>query len=423
MLNRSLSPAIHPITSLDLPPVQITPLDNKSRLHCLYSNQLPIIKLEIVLKAGKWYETKRGVSYFTAKMLLEGTRKLSAKQIADIIAFYGASLEVTQGYDRTSITLYCLNKHILNLINLIKEVLLTPSFPDKEFQLLKTRTLQNLSIEKEKTSYLATKELTNIIYGKDHPYVIGMEENQIKDITQADLQNFYKSYYNSGETEVFISGEFNDLVIDEVKEIFKQKSNDIFPINPPVKKDTLSLYSLISKPGKVQSSIRLGRTLPLMNHKNYPGLILLNKILGGYFGSRLMKNLREEKGFTYGISSVISPKENDTIFYIGTDIKVENTAETLSEIKKEINLLQTTLVREEELETVKNYTIGKFLNETSTIFDQSEKYKTLICHQLPLNFYSTYLTDLEKTTPETIMKLANDYLKEEDLNEVVVGSK
>lgn len=158
-----------------------------------------------------------------------------------------------------------------------------------------------------------------------------------------------------------------------------------------------------------------------MNHPDYHKLALLNKILGGYFGSRLMKNIREEKGFTYGIYSTISVKEHHAILLIATDVNYQNSQQTLDEVYKEIALLKSEPVDASELETVKNYTLGKLANDLSTIFDQSEKYKNLILHQLPLNFYSDYIDTVKSVTSEQLLSLANQYYISDSFYEVVVG--
>ncbi|MDQ4140187.1 MAG: insulinase family protein, partial [Bacteroidota bacterium] len=410
MLNRTEAPALKEISAVQLPSAEITTFPNGSRLHRIYNSTQPILKFEIVLKAGKWFEPYNGIAYLAAKMLLEGTQKYSARQIADIIAFYGASLESNQGFDRTSITLYTLTKHFEPLINLLAEILYSPSFPEKEFDLLKIRTIQNNSVEKKKNTYLANQLFTRNIYGPNHPYATGMDEVLLNQITLPEVKEFYHTYYNLSEAEIFICGDFSSEDIQKVENLFGNtgiRKNTVAPkeYKPlgTIKKDFLV------KEDSLQSSIRVGSAWPTMNHPDYHKLALLNKILGGYFGSRLMKNIREDKGFTYGIYSTISAKEHHTIFFIATDVNYQNTQQTLDEIYKEVNLLKNELVESSELQTVQNYTLGKLANDLSTIFDQFEKYKNIVLHNLPLTFYSDYITAIKSITPEELNILANQY--------------
>ncbi|QNF31722.1 insulinase family protein [Adhaeribacter swui] len=422
MLNRSVAPALQEITTVQLPAAEVATFSNGSRLHCLYNATQPILKFEIVLKAGKWYEPYNGISYLTAKMLLEGTQNYSARQIADIIAFYGASLESNQGFDRTSITLYTLTKHFNPLLDLFAEILHSPTIPEKEFDLLKIRTIQNVSVEKKKNSYLANQLFTRNIYGPNHPYTTGMDEVILNQVTLAEVKDFYKKHYNLSEAEIFICGDFDAANVAKVEQLFggsllakEERPAKSYKATGSIKKDFLV------KEDSLQSSIRVGSSWPAMNHPDYHKLALLNKILGGYFGSRLMKNIREDKGFTYGIYSTISAKEQHALLLIATDVNYLNSQQTLDEIYKEIALLKNEPVEASELETVQNYTLGKLANDLSTIFDQSEKYKNLILHQLPLTFYSDYITEVKSVTPEQLLSLANQYYVFDNIHEVVVG--
>lgn len=423
MLNRSIAPAARPVLSVQLPPAQVYPLPNGARLHCLQGPNQPVVKLEIIFKAGKWYEPAPGVSYLTAKMLLEGTTNHSAKQIAETIAFYGASMECSQGFDRSNLVLYCLSKHLDKLLPLVNEILTGPTFPEAELNLLKSRTIQNISIEKQKTSFLATAALTRNIYGERHPYVSGTDEEALAEIDQQQIRSFFESHYSFPEAEIILAGDFEEKDRLSVETMFGHLHSEYpAPIHarPSV---AANQNSFVDLPEKLQSSIRIGRHWPLMNHPDFSRLSLVNKILGGYFGSRLMKNIREEKGYTYGIFSAISTKENDSLFYIGTDVNYEKAEETVSEVLKEIRILKEELVSEEELETVKAYTVGKFINDTATIFDQSEKYKNIILHNLSPDYYSRYLQDIQNLTAAEIPGLMEKYLPEESLTVVVVGKK
>ena len=423
MLNRTVAPALEEISTVQLPPAEVLSFSNGSRLHTLSNKTQPIFKLEIVLKAGKWYEPSAGISYLTAKMLTEGTQKHSAKEIADIIAFYGASLDSNHGFDRTSITLYSLTKYFNPLVELVADLLFSPTFPEKEFDLLKIRTIQNISVEKKKNSYLANQLFTRNFYGPNHPYSTGMDEVVLNQVTISEVKDFYLSNYELSEAEIFLSGDFTPEHIVTLEDLFGKSTttsgNAIASRN--YKPISILKKDFLSKEDSLQSSVRVGGPWPSMNHPDYHKLSLLNKILGGYFGSRLMKNIREDKGFTYGIYSTISAKEHHSLFFIATDVNYQSTRQTLHEIYYEINLLKQELVSFAELETVKNYTIGKLANDLSTIFDQSEKYKNIVLHNLPASFYTDYIDTVKQIQPEELKKLATTYYNTENLFEVVVG--
>jgi len=424
MLDRTVAPAIQKISSIQLPVADITALPNGARLHCLYNYNQPVLKLEIVFKAGKWYEQAPGVSYFTSKLLLEGTRNYSAKQIADMIAYYGASLECNHGFDRATLTLYCLAKHLLNLLPLLQDVMTQPTFPENEFLLLKKRTLQNISIEKQKNTYLATKLMTESIFGGSHPYVAGLDEAVVENVSLAQVKDFFQTNFSLAGTEIFFSGAVEPEATAGLVAMFNQIALNNSSV--PVVNHTLNYQPqahYLERPDQIQTTVRMGSIWPLMHEADFSELLLLNKILGGYFGSRLMKNIREDKGFTYGIFSTVSAKENATLFYIGTDVNYENSGRTVEEILKEISLLQNELVPEEELDAVRNYTIGKFINDTNNIFDQVDKYKSLVLHNLPVTYYSDYLQRISEVSAERLRELAQQYLNPENLTTVLAGKE
>ncbi|MDX5423526.1 MAG: insulinase family protein [Hymenobacteraceae bacterium] len=427
MLDRTKAPEIHEIDAVTLQIAEVTHLRNGARLHTIQSETQPVIRLDFVFKAGKWYEDHNGVSDLAAKMLLEGTLNHSAKQIAEKVAYYGASFENNHGYDRSEFTLYCLAKYVEELLPLVLDVLQNPAFPEEEYRLLKQRTQQNLRVQRQKNSYLSTHSFTQLIYGEKHPYVFGFDEKAMEALQLEQLQNFYQSRFTTQELEVFACG-----AIDERMHQYLTHNIEKLELQPNIRSGSEhelaitskgELFRLVEMPESLQSSIRVGKRFPLVQHPDYLRLKVLNEILGGYFGSRLMRNIREEKGYTYGIYSAMSPKEHDTLFYIGTDVNYAVTDDTIAEIKKEMARLRDELVGEEELQTVKNYMLGKFINNIATIFDQCDRYKRITLSQLPLEHYNNYVTIIRTITAPELQDLANQYLQEESLQIAVAGRR
>ncbi|NDK57093.1 M16 family metallopeptidase [Pontibacter fetidus] len=425
MLDRTKAPDIQEIDAVSIQVAEVTHLSNGVKLHIIKSETQPVIRLDFVFKAGKVYENIKGASDLSAKMLFEGTKNYTAKEIAEKVAFYGASFDNTHGYDRSEFTLYCLSKYTTDLLPVVLDVLQNPVFPAEEFKILKKRNQQNLKIQRQKNNYLATHSFTKLIYGEDHPYVYGYEEGALDGLTLEDVKNFYFQNYSLSGLEIFACGAIDDNLENILIEEFSK-------IKTPAEKPTTSHYVEASNTNKeafdkveesLQSSIRTGMTFPHILHPDFHKLTVLNEILGGYFGSRLMRNIREDKGYTYGIYSTISPKEKDSMFYIGTDVNYEVTENTLSEIKKEIQLLQRELVPNDELKTVQSYMIGKFLNNIATIFEQADKYKRIILYGLPKDYYSNYINTIKTIDAEEIQQLAIKYLNIDDLKTAVAGRK
>ncbi|WP_347159637.1 M16 family metallopeptidase [Pontibacter chitinilyticus] len=427
MLNRTQAPETYKIDAITLQVAEVHHLENGARMHVIKSETQPVVRLDFVFKAGKWFESRDGVSDLAAKMLLEGTLNRTARQIAESVAYFGASFESNHGYDRTEFTLYCLEKYAKQLVPLVLDVLQNPSFPQEEFTLLKQRSIQNVKLQRKKNSYLATNSFTKSIYGEAHPYVFGFVADAFDHLQLQDLQDFYKNHFVSQELEVFafgsINSELQEYLAIEIGKIRLQPTNKTIISPAPTIQPSAQTEHLVEMPDSLQSSIRVGRRFPSIHAADYLQLTVLNEVLGGYFGSRLMRNIREDKGYTYGIYSAISPKEHDTLFYIGTDVNFAVTDLTLEEIKKELQLLQQEEIQEEELHTIQNYMLGKFLNDIATIFEQGDRYKHTVLYQLPQDYFNNYVTTIRTITPRQLQQLAQQYLSFEDMHVAVAGKK
>lgn len=411
MLNRSIAPPIKEIKDFSLPAAEVSLLPNKARVHYLVNATQPVVRIEVVFPAGKWYEPAKAVSFLTSKLLLEGTKTKSAKQIADILDFYGASLECNQGFDWATLTLYSLSKFVKDLLPLLTEVLQEAAFPELEFELIKKRTTQNISIERKKPAYLAMERFTEKVYGSSHPYISGLKPEDINAVNLDIVKDFFNQQYSLNGADVFVCGDVDIALKGLISEAFGELAmevNNEGSYNHEIMPE--SDFPDIKMEGSLQAAVRVGKIFPLITDPDYLPLTVVNKILGGYFGSRLMKNIREDKGFTYGIYSSLSVRKHSTLFFIGTDVIATAADSTVSEIQKEIQKLAKEPIGTEELNTVKNYMIGKFLNETNNIFDQSDRYKNIVLHNLHKDHYSRYLQTIRSINNSDIQELSKKYL-------------
>ena len=356
-------------------------------------------------------------------MLGEGTLNHTAKQIAGYLDNLGAFIEYGHGMDRSGITVYCLNKHLANVLELLSEMLTTATFPAKELQNQQKQATQNLSINQEKTAYLANRVFKEKIFGAAHPYSFSLEESHISAISQEHLIGFYRQYYLNKPFKIFLSGNISDNHTQAIETFLGKHSLDA---QPPQQQFISSFQgasnNIIPKENSVQTTIRIGKQLNISRKDdNYTKLLLANEVLGGYFGSRLMKNIREEKGLTYGISSSIPQMSKGSYFVIGTDVKAEFAALTVTEIKKEILELQNNLVDEEELSRAKSYLIGQYLGSINTPFEVMDRNKIMALEGLDMEFYDRYPARVHAITPADIMTVAQQYLEVETLTDVLVG--
>ncbi|WP_210520701.1 M16 family metallopeptidase [Hymenobacter terricola] len=426
MLDRTVAPPVQPLARVTLPAADVHVLPGGARLHVLANDAQPVVRLQVVFRAGKVAETRPGQASITARMLLEGTTTRTARQIADAVAFYGASLECDAGFDRSTLTLYCLTRHLPTLLPLVTDVLTNPAFPAAELEQLKTRTIQNVRVERQKAGFLASERFNELLFGAETAYGRPFDSAAYQAITAAEAQAFHQAVYSFGNAEVFLCGDVaadQDLVAQAFSGVPAGNGLAASTAVAAARVDaaTTSVPARVAMASSLQSSIRMGRPWPAPTHPETHHLKLLVNVLGGYFGSRLMRNIREDKGLTYGIHASVAPREHGTSFVIGTDVKGESADFAVSEIQMELRRLQEELIPAEELATVKNYILGKFANELSTVFEQCDKYKNLIFMGLPANYYPDFVQQTEAATAETLRDLAQQYLTPEAMQIVIAG--
>lgn len=425
MLDRTISPDFQTIQSINIPSVKAITLSNGIPLYVINVGEQPVVKIEFSFDAGNLQEPQNGVSLFTAKMITEGTTRYSSAAISEYFDKFGSFTETGQGLDRASFTVYGLKKHLSALLPMVQELLSDAVFPESELETLKKIQQQTLQVNSGKTAFIANKTFRKKIFGDKHPYGNSITEEAIQGINQDLLKNFYLDFWKGKPFKIFLSGNIGDTEISLIEQYFGNVSLGQIPAS---KELSATLFSkgenvLIEKEGAMQSSIRMGKQFMTRKHPDFFTMLLLNETLGGYFGSRLMKNIREEKGFTYGISSNLALFGQAGYFVIGTDVKREFTQQTIDEIHKEIKILQTELISGNELETVKNYMVGSFAGSLNTPFDIADRYKVIFSENLPLDFYQNYIPNIQQISDIMLLEAANKYLDIESLFEIVVGGK
>jgi zinc protease len=419
MLDRKTPPPSLRSGTILLPSPQELSLSDHLKVYFIDGVQQPIVKIDVLFKAGKWFEPKNGVSNLTASMLEKGTSTKTSSQIANIFDQCGAFLEISPGFDFVSVSLYALTKKLDEGLSLFIEILQSSVFTDQEFRQLADIQLQNIKVNNEKNSYVASKVIRRSVFGSGHPYGNSMEEQDLKNITQEHLLDFYNTRFSPFEIYVIgkVDADTRDKIQSKLSGFTSMNKNEVAPkelrFTPSVQK--------IEKANSVQTSIRLGKKALLRSHVDYPQVIFLNHILGGYFGSRLMKNIREEKGLTYGIHSSINPFFHDSFFSISADVNNEVQDLAIQEIKNEIIELQTKAISSEELEVSKNHFLGSLQLDMANPFSVAEKIKNIKLHGLPSNYYQNLFTKILAVQEDDVLNIAQKYFSTEDLSIVTVG--
>ena len=428
VLDRTQPPASQPVSTVSLLTPEVLPLPGGGRLHVLRNAALPIVQVQVVLPAGQWQQPAVAVASLTARALTEGTRHRTATQIAEHVATYGAFMENTAGPDRASLTLYALRRHLPALLPLLGELLTEAAYPAAETSAAVQRFVQQVRVEREKNATRASERFSRNLFGVGHPYAAEIDLDAGAGTTSEQLRAFYSARYQLDKAEIFACGDVRDEDVAALLALVGQtpgsggsvgfaKADGQPDIAGGPVRDEIRL------PPSMQSAIRVGRLWPGPTHPDTHRLFVLNKILGGYFGSRLMKNIREDKGFTYGVYSSVTHREHASSFVIGADVNADSTEATFTEIYREMARLRDEPVPTTELDTVRQYAAGKFVSETSTIFDQLGKYQYLVLRGLPADHYDHLLSTLRTVTTAELQTLANEYLTPAAMTEVVVGRR
>jgi zinc protease len=419
MLDRTQAPPFVKSTSFNLiQPVKST-LAGGAHAYFVLGGSQNVCKIELLFKAGRWSERVFGAGYFTSQLLSKGTKSKSSYQIAQAFDQLGAHLEINPGADFVSIALYSLSRNVQTSLNLLIELLLESIFPEKELAQLKTIFLQNLRVNKEKTSFRSSVLFRRALYGTSHPYGKELDEEDVALVSRDHLVDHYNSFFKQATIIVSgnVSAEQQRFIIAAFGFLEHQGMAPADILIPQHNKTS----EIISKEGSVQASIRMGKPFFGRLHADYPAAIFLNHVLGGYFGSRLMKNIREEKGLTYGISSSLSMALHGNHFVVGADVNLENIELTFNEIKKEMRRLREEPIESSELETSRNHFIGNLQLEITTSFAHADKVKNIIIFGLPLDFYQQLILRIDSITADDLADVANRHFQEEELLEIAVG--
>jgi len=420
MLDRTVAPLFSSSSSIELPSVKELTVSDHFNIYYFDQVKQALIKIDVVYKAGKWQEQIPGTAHFTGQLIEKGTKGKNSHEIAETFDQFGAHVEIAPGFDYTTVSLYCLSNKIKNVLPLFLEILLTPSFPKEELDLSKSIFGQNLKINNEKNSHVASKLIRKNIFGESHPYGSSIEESALEKINQGTLKNFFVEHftpfeiYITGRTE---SAELN-FIIGQLNKLGSTKTIPT-PLQHSVSAGQKEEY--LQKDGSVQTSLRLGKRSINRNHKDYFDLLFLNHILGGYFGSRLMKNIREEKGLTYGINSSINTLLNDSFFVIGADVNKENKEITIQEIRNELQNLREVKINEQELEIAKSHFLGSIQIDMANPFSVMDKIKNINLNGLKSTYYNDLFNQVSNLTSEHLINTAQSYLSDNDLFIVKVG--
>jgi len=396
-------------------------LANGLEVYVMEGGGQEICRLDMVFEAGSKVQKKALEASMCNAMLFEGTAQKKADEIHESLDFYGAYTQLDINSDRAIVSLYTLNRYFDKVLPIFIDAIKNANFPEDEFKVILAQKKQSFIINSEKVEFKARNTFFKTLF-KDHSYGFSETIKDFENISPEDLVNFQDEHYKNASMKVYVAGlmpENGEAILDEYLGNWKlKKTPTLQEYCTEVKKDKIH----IAKEGALQSAIRIGRVCFNSHHKDYHQLKFLSVVLGGYFGSRLMSNIREDKGLTYGIGAICVPQEESGYFSISTEVKGERTQLALQEIYNELRRLREELIPVEELSLVKNYIMGQILKSADGPFAQASLLKYMHIQKVGFEFYDSYQFLLDNLDAQSLQDLANKYLKEEDLCEIVVGN-
>jgi predicted Zn-dependent peptidase len=425
-LDRKTAPDFKTIDKIHIQHAIEHTLNNGIKVFTVDSGSQELTKLEFVFKAGMYYQSQPLLASAANNLLETGTKNYTANELSDNIDFFGSFFECAVEQDYASLALFSLNKYIDKSLHYVEDIIKNPIFPKDEFDIYISNKKQKHLVNSEKVNVLARRRFSELVFGEKHPYGVTVKDEDFDKLTLESVIEFYKTFYHSGNCTIIASGKLSTDIIEILNNHFGKTTwgnPQNIPVPNTVIDTTKQQKHFIEKPDAIQSAVRVGRMMFNKRNPDYFKFQVLNTILGGYFGSRLMANIREDKGYTYGIGSGLASLVNGGFFYISTEVGTDVTNDTLKEIYKEIKILREELVDAEELETVRNYVLGQFLRSVDGPYALADKFKAIWEYGLDYDYFEKYFNAVKTITPQEIKILANTYLQEKDLIELVVGKK
>ncbi|HEY8833918.1 MAG TPA: pitrilysin family protein [Gemmatimonadaceae bacterium] len=424
----SLRPKPGPARSYRFPQFKDETLPIGVRLITAPVVKLPIVTVLVLVNAGSTSEPrgKEGVAALTAAGLLEGTARLDGAQFAEKFEQLGTSLESGADWDSAFLKITVLSNKLEEAVKLLGDAISNPVFPDREIERLKgERLAEILQLETEPRG-LADEKFSEFLYDDESRYSRPDEGSteSISSLTRDDVEQFYRSNYNSGATTVIVAGDISSenakkLVIEAFGK-WPHGSSRQQPLSVKAR-TTRKRIHIVNKPDAPQSELRIGHVGLPRKHPDFFPTLVMNAVLGGLFGSRINLNLREAHGYTYGASSFYDWRRGAGPFVVSTAVESDVTAPALREILIEIDRIRDEKISAEELSLARDYLEGVFPIRYETTAAIASALATMAIYDLNPEYYDSYRTNIRNVSEDAVLNAARTHLHPELLQTVIVG--
>jgi zinc protease len=423
MPDRKSAPEIVDAVQFDLKlkPVETYTLRNGVKVYSIDAGAEEVLSMEWVFAAGNWFENKNLIAATTSFLLRNGTSSRTAFQINEHFEYYGSYLNRACYNETATITLHCLNKHVQELLPVVKELIVDSTMPQNELDIYKQNMKQRLKVSLKKSDFVAGRLIDVSLFGEHHPYGKFSSMEDFDALNREQLLEFYKKYYQEGHLVLFVAGKLPVGLMELLDKYFGDLPNNKIVVTPLVTAPAIQKKARVTNDAEgVQGSIRIARHFPNRHHPDFLKAMVLNTVFGGFFGSRLMSNIREDKGYTYGIHSYLQNHIHESAWAISTEAGKDVCEATIAEVYHEMQRLREDLLDEEELLLVRNYMMGSILGDLDGPFHIISRWKNIILNGLTEQYFYDSINTIKTISAEELRSLAQKYFQPEDFYELVV---
>lgn len=410
-------------SSLDLVAQHRTTCVNGVTLDTLRAPGSGVVRLTLVFKGGSSVQKAPFAAASALSMITEGSEDYTAAQIAEQLDYYGIFFDNVTDRDYSYLTIASLTKFLPQALDILQSVILRPTFSDEEFDIYRGKKRQQIIVDRQKPSYIAREKFAAAIFGADHPYGRTYPVEDFDRLTTADLRTYHKENLRADRMFAVASGDLTDELIAEIRTMIEQIPTGAVDISAyfPTPTSSDELRTDIARENSTQSCIRMGKLLFTKQHPDYIAMQLLLTVLGGYFGSRLVQNLRQKNGYTYGAYSGLVAMSRSGYLAIATDVALEHRDAAIGEIISEINTLRTELIDHEELTMAKSSITGELMRLVDGPFGIADIAIENIQSDLSPGYLNDFFRAILDTTAEDLRAIAARHLDPATLRTVTVG--
>lgn len=428
MLDRKKTPQIKSISKINYQKPTIHTINNGIKLYTFHSNDFPIIKVDIIFKAGVEYQSEKFHAAFANSLIKEAPIGMNSDDVSEIFDYYGSVVDGFVGNKTAGLRLFVPLSFFDEVFPVFASLLVNPSIPESEFEILKNKQYQFIQNNLKVTKYLANRCLNSELFGVNNPRGYVIEPDDVFNIKLDNIRNFISKYYCSSNCYIIVSGAIGNKILLTIDKCFgsvdsklnwNKNSYEEESMYPKI--ESLEEFKFIEVKDAVQSTICIGKNLGKLNDKDLIDISILNTVFGGYFGSRLMKNIREDKGYTYGIGSFIVEYSDIACLKITSDVGGDVTKNAVSEVFKELESLCKKLVPNSELDLVRSFMLGEIISAFDGVINTSEVWEKIISTDKNKDHINLQIDRIKSITPNEIKKLANKFLSNQGFHTVVAG--